>query len=66
MKTILLALSAPAIGTVGQLLLKHVMRGLGPVGAGALPPLNQIVVRLSSARGRIDPPLLSKSDPGGL
>ena len=31
MNTILLALSAPLIGTAGQLLLKHVMRGVGPI-----------------------------------
>jgi drug/metabolite transporter (DMT)-like permease len=32
MKTLLLALTAPVIGTIGQLLLKHVMRSVGPVG----------------------------------
>lgn len=31
MKTLLLALSAPVIGTIGQILLKHVMRGVGPI-----------------------------------
>jgi drug/metabolite transporter (DMT)-like permease len=31
MNTLLLALSAPVIGTIGQLLLKHVMRGVGPI-----------------------------------
>jgi drug/metabolite transporter (DMT)-like permease len=31
MKTILLALSAPVIGTIGQILLKHVMRNVGPI-----------------------------------
>jgi drug/metabolite transporter (DMT)-like permease len=31
MRTLLLALSAPLIGTVGQLLLKHVMQKVGPL-----------------------------------
>jgi multidrug transporter EmrE-like cation transporter len=33
-KAILLALSAPVIGTAGQLLLKKVMTGVGAIGSG--------------------------------
>lgn len=31
MKTLLLALTAPVIGTIGQILLKYVMRSVGPI-----------------------------------
>jgi len=48
MKPIFLALSAPAIGTVGQLLLKHVMKGIGPVGAAELSSPAQTAIRLLS------------------
>jgi drug/metabolite transporter (DMT)-like permease len=46
MKTIGLALLAPIIGTVGQLLLKHVMRNVGPVGFGQLSSPGTIVQQL--------------------
>jgi drug/metabolite transporter (DMT)-like permease len=46
-KTLVLALSAPAIGTVGQLLLKHVMTGIGPVGSAQLGSLGSICLRLA-------------------
>lgn len=46
MKTIFLALSAPAIGTVGQLLLKHVMKSIGPVGIGQIASPLKIVLAL--------------------
>lgn len=46
MKTILLALSAPAIGTTGQLLLKQVMKNIGPVGIGELGAPRHIVLAL--------------------
>jgi len=46
-KTILLAFSAPAIGTVGQLLLKHVMRNVGPVGTADVAAPGAIVLRLA-------------------
>ncbi len=46
MKTIILVFSAPAIGTVGQLLLKHVMKSVGPVGTAHLASAKQIVFRL--------------------
>lgn len=48
MKTILLALSAPAIGTIGQLILKHVMKGIGPVGAAEAGSLGSIGFRLAT------------------
>lgn len=46
MKTLILAFSAPAIGTVGQLLLKHVMKSVGPIGTVDLASANHIVPRL--------------------
>src|SRR5260370_24909285 len=48
MKPIFLALSAPAIGTVGQLLLKHVMKGIGPVGHAELSSPAPTAIRLLS------------------
>jgi len=47
MRTLALALSAPAIGTIGQLLLKHVMKSLGPLGAAQLGSLGRICVQLA-------------------
>jgi multidrug transporter EmrE-like cation transporter len=47
-KTILLALSAPTIGTIGQLLLKHVMKRIGPLGAAELGSLGTTCMRLIS------------------
>ena len=46
MKPIVLALSAPAIGTIGQLLLKHVMTGIGPLGAAEISSPSQVILRL--------------------
>ena len=46
MKPIFLALAAPAIGTIGQLLLKHVMNGIGPLGAAQFYSPIQTVFRL--------------------
>jgi drug/metabolite transporter (DMT)-like permease len=46
MKTIFLALLAPAIGTVGQLLLKHVMRSIGPIGVGEIAAPKQLALAL--------------------
>jgi Membrane transporters of cations and cationic drugs len=45
-RTVLLALSAPAIGTVGQLLLKYVMKGVGPLGLTQLGSPARIIVAL--------------------
>jgi multidrug transporter EmrE-like cation transporter len=47
MRTLLLALSAPVIGTIGQLLLKHVMKGIGPVGSAELGSVGRIVFKLA-------------------
>lgn len=46
-KTLALALSAPVIGTIGQLLLKRVMKGIWPVGAAELGSLGSICLRLA-------------------
>ena len=46
MKTLLLALSAPLIGTVGQLLLKHVMTDVGPIGMQSSRSAGAILLRL--------------------
>jgi drug/metabolite transporter (DMT)-like permease len=45
-KTVFLALSAPAIGTVGQLLLKYVMKGIGPLGLAELGSPARIIAAL--------------------
>jgi drug/metabolite transporter (DMT)-like permease len=47
MKTLLLALTAPVIGTIGQLLLKHVMRSVGPVAFGQARAPWRIVQQLA-------------------
>ncbi|HLG97417.1 MAG TPA: EamA family transporter [Bryobacteraceae bacterium] len=47
MRTMMLALSAPAIGTIGQLLLKHVMQRVGPIGVGQLSSSGGILMRLA-------------------
>jgi drug/metabolite transporter (DMT)-like permease len=47
-KTLFLALSAPVIGTVGQLLLKQVMSNIGPLGTKSLGSLPGICLRLAS------------------
>jgi drug/metabolite transporter (DMT)-like permease len=46
-KTFVLALSAPVIGTAGQLLLKRVMNGIGPVGGAGSRSVGSIVSRLA-------------------
>ena len=46
MKTLILAFLAPAIGTIGQLLLKHVMSGIGPVGSAQLSSPGHVIFRL--------------------
>jgi drug/metabolite transporter (DMT)-like permease len=46
MKTLFLALSAPIIGTVGQLLLKHVMRHVGPIALAQVSSPWRIVQQL--------------------
>jgi drug/metabolite transporter (DMT)-like permease len=46
MKTLFLALSAPIIGTVGQLLLKHVMRNVGPIALAQVSSPWRIVQQL--------------------
>jgi drug/metabolite transporter (DMT)-like permease len=45
-KTVFLALSAPAIGTVGQLLLKYVMKRIGPLGLAELGSPAVIILAL--------------------
>jgi drug/metabolite transporter (DMT)-like permease len=45
-KTFPLALSAPLIATAGQLLLKHVMGSIGPLGAAELISSRSVVLRL--------------------
>jgi drug/metabolite transporter (DMT)-like permease len=46
MKTFILALSAPLIATAGQLLLKHVMAGVGPISSAELTFTGGIIKRL--------------------
>jgi drug/metabolite transporter (DMT)-like permease len=48
MNTLLLALSAPLIGTIGQLLLKHVMRDVGPVASAQIMSPLRIIQQLAT------------------
>lgn len=47
MKPLLLAFSAPAIGTTGQLLLKYVMKGIGPLGTAGGDSVWRVCARLA-------------------
>lgn len=46
MKTLLLALSAPLIGTIGQILLKRVMRDVGPIALAQVTSPWRIIQQL--------------------